>query len=118
MLEEEHREEPLPGKIKIGISGCPRSCGMSHTRDIGIIGTPKGWKVMFGGNNGLRPRFGEVIAKDLTTDEAQDLISRLLGYYKAHARPKERTARFMERITMENLNHDLLDGIPYLAREN
>jgi NAD(P)H-nitrite reductase large subunit len=115
MLEEEHREEPLPGKVKIGISGCPRSCGMSHTRDIGILGTPNGWTVLFGGNNGIRPRFGEVVAKNLTTEEVQDLVSRLLGYYKANALPKERTARFMERITREKLNRDLLEMVPYIS---
>ena len=30
-------------KLKIGVSGCPNSCADSHTRDIGLIGGPKGW---------------------------------------------------------------------------
>jgi NAD(P)H-nitrite reductase large subunit len=116
-LEAQYREQPLPGKVKIGISGCPRSCGMSHTRDIGIHGTPNGWTVLFGGNNGIRPRFGEVVAKDLTTGEVQDLVSRLLAYYQKNARPKERTARLMERITMDTLKRGLTDIGPFIPLE-
>ena len=114
-LELQYREKPFPAKIKIGISGCPRSCGESHTRDIGIMGSKNGWTVIFGGNNGTRPRFGDIIAQDLSTPEVMDLISRLLEYYRSHARPKERTARFMERITMDTLKSDLLNFAPYIS---
>ncbi|MDD1687589.1 NAD(P)/FAD-dependent oxidoreductase [Methanoregula sp.] len=116
-MEARYRERPFPGKIKIGISGCQRCCGESHTRDIGIMGSKNGWTVFFGGNNGTRPRFGDVIAKNLSTDEVQDLVSRLLEYYRLNAQPKERSARFMERITMERLNSDLLTKIPYIPLE-
>lgn len=116
-LDAAYREQPLPGKIKIGISGCPRCCGESHTRDIGIIGTTKGWTLLFGGNNGLRPRFGDELAKNLSTAEVRDLVSRLLEYYQQHAQPRERTARFMERITPEILRRELLEMVPYIPLE-
>jgi len=117
-LEERYREKPFPGKIKIGISGCPRCCGESHTRDIGIMGTPNGWTLLFGGNNGTRPRFGDILAKNLSTADVQDLVSRLLDYYQLNARSKERSARFMERITFETIQHDLLDLVPYIPLEH
>jgi len=111
-IEEKYRELPFPAKLKIGISGCPRCCGDSRTRDIGIMGSKSGWTVLFGGNSATRPRFGDVLATDLTTDEVHDLLDRLLEYFRTHALPKERTSRFMERIGIDTLRHDLADVIP------
>ena len=116
-IEEGYRGRTYPAKLKIGISGCPRCCGESHTRDIGIMGTNRGWTVIFGGNSGTRPRIGDVIAKELSKNQALDLVQRLLEYYRIHATPKERTARFMERTGMETLKSDLLTFIPYIELE-
>lgn len=116
-VDERFRNQTFPAKIKIGISGCPRCCGESHIRDIGIMGTNKGWTVFFGGNGGTRPRFGDIIARDLTGAEALDLSERLLEYYQRHAKVRERTARFMERIGLETLNSELLMLIPYIPVE-
>jgi len=107
----------FPAKVKIGISGCPRCCGESHTRDIGIMGTNRGWTVLFGGNAGTRPRFGDVIARHLTTEEALDCVQRVAEYYRDHAKPHERTARFMERVGMDTLKSDLLAFLPYIQIE-
>ena len=116
-VEKEFRGRTYPAKLKVGISGCPRCCGESHTRDIGIMGTVRGWTVIFGGNSGTRPRIGDVIAKELSEDQALDLVRRLLEYYGRHATPRERTARFMERIGMQTMKSDLLTFIPYIVLE-
>jgi NAD(P)H-nitrite reductase large subunit len=110
-------DKTFPAKIKIGISGCPRSCGESHIRDIGIMGTNKGWTILFGGNGGRKPRLGDIIARDLTSHEALDCAVRLAGYYKANAHPHERTARFMERSGIETLKSELLTLLPYIPVE-
>jgi NAD(P)H-nitrite reductase large subunit len=116
-IDEKFKDQTFPAKIKIGVSGCPRCCSESHTRDIGIIATPRGWTVLFGGNAGTRPRFGDLIAQDLTADEVVDCAERLAGYYRNHAMPHERTARFMERIGIETLKSELLSLIPYIPLE-
>jgi NAD(P)H-nitrite reductase large subunit len=116
-VEARFRERIYPAKLKIGVSGCPRCCGESHTRDIGILGSARGWTVIFGGNGGTRPRIGDVVARNLSEEEALDLVERILEYYRSHAKPKERTARFMERIGMETLKADLLSFIPYIPLE-
>ena len=113
-IDEKFKDQTFPAKIKIGVSGCPRCCSESHTRDIGIVATPNGWTVFFGGNAGTRPRFGDLIARDLSTDEAVDCAERLAGYYRSHAKPHERTARFMERIGIEPLKSELLSLLPYI----
>jgi NAD(P)H-nitrite reductase large subunit len=117
VVEARFREGVYPAKLKIGVSGCPRSCGESHTRDVGIMGASGGWTVIFGGNGGTRPRIGDVVARNLSGDEAIDLVERLLEYYRNHAKPRERTARFMERVGMETLKAELLAFVPYLPLE-
>jgi NAD(P)H-nitrite reductase large subunit len=108
------RHAHFAAKVKIGISGCPRSCGESHTRDIGMMGTNKGWTVLFGGNGGTRPRFGDVIALGLSATEALDCTERLLEYYRKQAKPHERTARFMERVGMKTIKGDVVSMMPYV----
>lgn len=117
LVETLFKGKMFPAKLKIGISGCPRCCGESHTRDIGIMGTNRGWTVIFGGNSGTRPRIGDVIARHLLKEEALDLVQRLLEYYQGHAKQKERTARFMERIGIETLRSELLLFLPYIPIE-
>jgi NAD(P)H-nitrite reductase large subunit len=116
-IDHQFKDQTFPAKIKIGVSGCPRCCSESHTRDIGMIATPKGWTILFGGNAGTRPRFGDLVARDLTADEALDCAQRLARYYRNHAKPHERTARFMERIGSESLRSELLSLIPYIPLE-
>ena len=70
-------DQTFPAKVKIGVSGCPRCCGESHTRDIGILGTNRGWTVLFGGNGGRVPRFADIIARNLTTGQVLDCVQRL-----------------------------------------
>lgn len=91
----------LPAKVKIGVSGCPFCCGESFVRDIGMFGKKHGWTVIFGGNAGRRPRVGDILAEDVDKDEAIRLAKRCLEYYAAHGKKNERTARFIERIGID-----------------
>jgi NAD(P)H-nitrite reductase large subunit len=103
-ISDEFAGKEFPAKIKIGISGCPRCCGESRVRDLGIMGTAKGWTVFFGGHSGFTPRPGEQVMTGLTSEEARELIRTLLAGYKAQAKPKERTSRFLERVGIAWLN--------------
>ncbi len=98
----------LPAKTKIGISGCPLSCGESHVRDFGAFGKKSGWTVTFGGNSGGRPRIGDVIAADLSDSEVIELARKCFEYYKSNAKGKERTARFIERIGIDEFKKAVL----------
>jgi len=113
-IEDVYRGMNLPAKLKIGVSGCPRCCGESYVRDIGIIGTGKGWTVTFGGNSGGRPRIGNVVARDLTKEQVLDLTKRLLEYYRNNGKPGERTARFVERTGYDTIASELLSLVPYI----
>ncbi len=100
-LEEALADIPYPAKVKIGVSGCGFCCGESFVRDIGLLAKNAGWTLIFGGNSGRRPRIGDIIAKDITREEAIALARRCLEYYTANAKKRERTASFIERIGIE-----------------
>ncbi|TAJ43341.1 nitrite/sulfite reductase domain-containing protein [Methanofollis fontis] len=100
-IEEDYQAMNLPAKLKMGVSGCPRCCGESYMRDVGVIGTAKGWTVTFGGNSGGRPRIGDVIGRDLTTEDALSLVRLLLEFYRDSGKPGERTPRMVERLGIE-----------------
>lgn len=98
----------LPAKVKIGVSGCPFCCGESFVRDIGVFAKKKGWTVVFGGNSARRPRVGDVIAEDLDKEAAINLIQKCLEYYSAEGKRKERTARFIERVGIDEFRKAVL----------
>lgn len=112
VIEGKSRHRTFPAKVKIGVSACPRCCGESYIRDIGLVATMHGWAVIFGGNGGTRPRLGEVVAKDLENDQAVDLVERLLAYYRSDAKPHERTSRFLDRIGMDALRAGVAVAAP------
>ncbi|MFH1076792.1 MAG: NAD(P)/FAD-dependent oxidoreductase [Pseudomonadota bacterium] len=107
-LEELFVGKELPAKAKIGVSGCPMNCGESYVRDFGAFGKRSGWTVIFGGNSGGHPRIGDVIAKDLNDDQVIDLAKKAFAYYSEHANKQERTARFIERIGIEEFKKNIL----------
>ncbi len=98
----------LPAKVKAGVSACPRSCGESLVRDLGLVGRSSGWSLYFGGNAGARPRIGDLLAGKLSAQEALRLAGRVLEFYRAEGKEKERTARFVERMGLEAVREAVL----------
>lgn len=99
---EENITMSLPAKTKIGISGCSLNCCEGFLRDIGIFGKKKGWTLVFGGNGGGVPRIGDIIGQGLNDDEVIALAAKCLTAFKKLARPTERSARLMNRISLED----------------
>jgi NAD(P)H-nitrite reductase large subunit len=77
-------------------------------RDIGVFAKKKGWTIVFGGNSARRPRVGDIIAEDITKEELLSLTKHCLEYYGAHGKKKERTARFVERIGIDEIKNAVL----------
>lgn len=103
----------LPSKLKMGVSGCPNSCGDSHTRDVGIIGGGKGWMVVVGGKGGTKPRIGNKIALSIPTHNTIAFIEKIVTTYEDNAKKKERLGDYIDRIGFENFK-TLVDVEAYL----
>lgn len=102
----------LPAKVKVSIAGCKMCCTTPFVRDIGLIAQRKGWTLVFGGNSGGRPRIADVIGEGLTDGQSVDLILRCLIIYIKNAKPKMRTARFLEFYGPEKFVREVLDNPP------
>lgn len=107
-IEKLLAEKELPAKLKIGVSGCQFCCAENFVRDIGVLGKKNGWTISFGGHSGNRPRIGDIIATDLSDEEAILLINKCVQFYEGHARKKERASRFIERIGLEDFKKSVL----------
>lgn len=100
-LEEYLNQFELPTRLKSGVAGCSMCCAEPFVRDIGLVGTTKGWTVVFGGNAGKNARKGDVLAQRVTADNVFVMIGKVLAFYAENAKKKERTARFVERVGLE-----------------
>ncbi|MCG8549169.1 MAG: NAD(P)/FAD-dependent oxidoreductase [Desulfobacterales bacterium] len=107
ILEEKYGSMPTPAKIKLGISGCTFSCAESRLRDIGFIGTPKGWRIFVGGNSGMKPRIADELAKGLSTQQALELCRKFLDFYCNTAPAKRRTSRFVAKLGIQTIKETL-----------
>jgi len=101
-----HRME-TPQKVKISLSGCTSSCAESAVRDIGLIGTPMGWKLMVGGTCGLQVRKGKLLAENLSDGQVIDYIGKILDYYKEKGIQK-RMGIFIDIIGFDKFSKAIL----------
>lgn len=107
-LEEMFVGRELPAKLKVGVSGCPMCCAESYVRDVGLIGKPKGWTVVVGGNASGRPRIADELASNLTREEAIALVDRFLTYYKEQGGKRSRSARLLDKVGIDAVKEAIL----------
>lgn len=100
-LDKKYHGMEMPGKLKFGVSGCPNQCAETCIKDIGLVGKPNGWTLVVGGNGGAKPRLAKELAKDITVDEAVNLIEKIIDFYKANARPHQRLGAMLDKMDFE-----------------
>lgn len=107
-LDGKYHGMELPGKFKIGVSGCPHQCAETCIKDIGLVGSPKGWRLLVGGNGGVKPRLSQELARDLTEEQAIPLVDKVIAYYKANAGTHRRLGAVIDRIGFEEFKKAIL----------
>ncbi len=100
-LDAKYHGLELPGKLKMGVSGCPNQCAETCIKDIGLVGMKSGWRLFAGGNGGARPRLSQELTRDLSDDEAMAMIDKILGIYKEKGTQKQRLGSFIESTGFE-----------------
>jgi len=109
-LDEKYHGLELPAKFKIGVSGCPNQCAETCIKDIGLVGIPKGWILLVGGNGGARPRLSKELANNITTEQAIELVEKIIEYYKANAKPHQRLGAMLEKMDFDQFKSAILGG--------
>ena len=103
-IEKKFQGIETPAKVKMAVSGCPRNCAESTTKDVGIIATEGGeWEIYIGGACGVSVRKGDVLCRVKSQEEAINITARFMQYYQEHAKYLERTYDFVPRISLEKL---------------
>ncbi|MBF0431125.1 MAG: NAD(P)/FAD-dependent oxidoreductase [Fibrobacteria bacterium] len=100
-LSELYHGQELPGKMKMGISGCNNQCAETCIKDIGLVGVKSGWKLFVGGNGGGKPRLSQMLTKGLSDEEALQYIEKILQYYKANGKKNQRLGAMIDKMGFE-----------------
>ncbi len=100
-LDEKYSGKPMPGTVKIAVSGCPICCAESYVRDLGFVGRANGWTVVVGGYSSRNARIGDVLAEGLTQDDALKLAEKVIAVYTEQAKPGERIGKMIDRLNFE-----------------
>lgn len=109
-IEKRFQGIETPHKVKLAVSGCPRNCAESTTKDIGATAIEGGkWEVYIGGAAGSRVRKGDVLCIVDSHDEVLKFTGRFMQYYRENAKYLERTYDFVERLGIGSLKQILLD---------
>jgi NAD(P)H-nitrite reductase large subunit len=106
-LDEKYHGMDLPNKFKMSVAGCANSCSEPAVRDLGIMGTPKGYTIMIGGNAGIKPRLADIVAENVPQEQVMPLTDKIIKYYKDNAKGYERLGNVVDRIGLENVKRDL-----------
>ncbi len=106
-LDEKYHGYNLPYKFKMGVSGCPNNCSESSIKDVGLVGTAKGWRLLAGGFvSGLKPRLADLIAADLNDEEALALVDKIVEWHQKAGKAK-RLGRVIDEVGLEQFKADL-----------
>ncbi|MDT8420401.1 MAG: NAD(P)/FAD-dependent oxidoreductase [Desulfuromonadales bacterium] len=93
----------LPWKMKLSVSGCPNDCAEACLRDIALIGSPRGWHLMVGGNGGSQPRLSRRLVENIAERaEALAAVERLLDWFAAQGR-KCRLGKLVDEVGLDEL---------------
>ena len=105
-LDEKYHGMELPGKLKMGVAGCMNSCSEPAVKDIGVMGTPKGYTLMLGGSAGLKPRIANTVATELSEEEVMDYIDRIINFYKSQT-SKKRLGQVIDNMGIEKFKEEV-----------
>ncbi|AGK54401.1 nitrite reductase large subunit NirB [Bacillus sp. 1NLA3E] len=108
-LEKKTEFVTTPYRVKIGVSSCMHNGAGSTTKDIGVIGTDRGWEIYVGGSSGRNVRVGELLCVAGTKDEAMEVISGFIQYYRETGNYLERTWEWLERLGLIHVREVLFD---------
>lgn len=106
-LDELYHGMELPSKFKIGVSGCMNCCAESAIKDLGLVGTPKGFSIYVGGSAGLKPRLAELLVEELDDDEALKVVDRIIQVYSKYDK-KKRIGHMIDEIGMDEFKKEVL----------
>ncbi|MFP4629522.1 MAG: NAD(P)/FAD-dependent oxidoreductase, partial [Desulfohalobiaceae bacterium] len=84
-------------------------CAETCIKDVALVGKKKGWTLLAGGSGAGKPRLADEIARDLDTEQALQIVQKIIDFYQAQAKKQERMGRMMDRLGVEEFREAILD---------
>jgi nitrite reductase (NADH) large subunit len=109
ILEKSTQYLQTPYRVKIGITACMHDGAGSTTKDIDVIGIARGWEIYVGGSSRRNVRAGELLCVAENDQDAIDIISGLIQYYRETANYLERTWQWIQRVGLIHVREVLFD---------
>jgi nitrite reductase (NADH) large subunit len=98
-----------PHKVKMAVSGCPRNCAESGTKDVGVIGVDSGWEIHVAGNGGIKTEVAQFFVKVKTAEEVLEYAGAFLQLYREEGWYLERTVHYVERVGLDYVKKRVLE---------
>ncbi|WP_068617699.1 NAD(P)/FAD-dependent oxidoreductase [Paenibacillus tuaregi] len=93
-----------PAPLKVGYAGCALGTSEPLLRDIGVVKMKDKFDIYVGGDSkGIKASLAQLFLTGLTEEQVIRAVLKLIDYYKAHAKGKEKFSKFVNRISMEHL---------------
>jgi nitrite reductase (NADH) large subunit len=108
-LEKKTEYLMTPYRVKIGVSACLHNGAGSTTKDMGVIGTKRGWEIYVGGSSGRNVKAGQLFTVAETEEETISIIAGFIQYYRETANYSERTWEWLDRVSLLHVREVLFD---------
>ncbi len=107
-LDKKYHGMMLPAKFKIGVSGCKYACNAPIFKEVGLRGRTNGWQVYAGGTCGAIPRMGDLLAENVSTEEALDITERVVSFFRdCCSEKKVRLGRVIDKIGLDTFKKEI-----------
>lgn len=93
-----------PTPLKIGYAGCALGTSEPLIKDISVIKMRNTFDLYAGGESkGLKTTFAKRLQSGLTEEQLIPAVMTIIDFYKQHAKGKEKFSKFVDRVTLEQL---------------
>jgi NAD(P)H-nitrite reductase large subunit len=106
-MDAKYHGMSMPSKMKMAVSGCKIQCGENCIKDISLYGTETGWTILVGGMGGIKPRLAEVLAENIPSEEAEEIVAKTINYYQENSK-RARLGFMIDTIGIETLREAVL----------
>lgn len=98
-----------PQRVNISVSACIHNGAESTSKDVGVIGSDRGWEIYVGGNSGQHLQAGKLLCITETNEEVIKFTSAFIQYYRETAKYLESTGEWLERVGLIHVREVLFD---------
>ncbi|MFC4306667.1 nitrite reductase [Cohnella boryungensis] len=93
-----------PTPLKIGYAGCALGTSEPLIKDISVIKMRDKFDIYVGGEaKGIKTTFAKLLCSGRSEEQLVPAIMAIIDFYRAHAKGKEKFSKFVDRISLEQL---------------